>query len=445
MKRGFVVAALVAAAATLAGCSLEAVIPAFLLPKAATASPAASRQPSASPLDMFSRTPSPSGSQVITPSPSPTPAQTSAPAASASSEPYEVLATYQTTLPCMLPVYLKYSKYATPMDYFVALRSGRVYQKPTSKSKSELSFSVGTRYRLDKLVLGADGKSKWYRVLWNDKRGTHNGYVSATAGNERSFRVGMMLDRANQLKANADEPDTVYVMNYKNVHGLPPALPGGKVQDKNGNRQSMSAPAYASPDVNSSFIYAPDGLLGARQGTSGSFTKVFFPSFGESRWVPTKYISKGSDAIPSLTQLVVVDRKNQNSGTFEYVNGSWRLIALTFVSTGKSGGFHQKTPLGDFMAQELVSKFYYYYDGTKKIEGYAPWAVRFSGGGYLHGVPRKSKYDAAGHRTDLQPGEGLRTLGTTPQSHMCVRNYTSYAKFVYDWYKKGSCAVIVFE
>ena len=52
---------------------------------------------------------------------------------------------------------------------------------------------------------------------------------------------------------------------------------------------------------------------------------------------------------------------------------------------------------------------------------------------------------ASGKRSDPKPAEALRTLGTTPQSHMCVRNFTSYAKFIYDWYVKGACAVIVLE
>jgi hypothetical protein len=104
-----------------------------------------------------------------------------------------------------------------------------------------------------------------------------------------------------------------------------------------------------------------------------------------------------------------------------------------------------KTPLGDFMAQERVSKFYYYADGTKNIAGYAPYAIRFSGGGYMHGVPRDFKHSASGKRIDPGITEAIYTLGTTPQSHMCVRNYSSYAKFLYDRFVKGQWAVIVFE
>jgi hypothetical protein len=447
MKRGFIVAAVIVLAAVAAGCSSQAVIPAFLLPKPVDTASAAAASVIPAEEETTSPSPTPAPTETVSAQPTATlfPVPSPSPSAAASSEPYKVLATYQSTMPAGLNVKLKYSKYSTPLDYFVALRGGRVYTKPSSKSTSQQSFSLGSRYKLDKLVQGIDGKSKWYHVLWTDKHGAHSGFVSASAGSARSFRAGMMLDRANELKADADTANTVYIMNYKNTHGLPPKQPNGSEQDAHGNRRSMSAPAYTKPDSKSSFIYAPDGLLGTKLETSGNYTKVHFPSLGETRWVPTRYLSKGKDAIPSLTQLVVVDRQNQNSGTFEYVSGSWRLIALTYVSTGKSGGYYTKTPLGDFMAQEKSSRFYYYYDGSTKIEGYAPWAVRFSGGGYLHGVPRKSKYDASGHRSDLTPGETLRTLGTTPQSHMCVRNYTSYAKFIYDWYRKGSCAVIVFE
>ena len=37
------------------------------------------------------------------------------------------------------------------------------------------------------------------------------------------------------------------------------------------------------------------------------------------------------------------------------------------------------------------------------------------------------------------------TLGTTPRSHMCVRNATSHAKFVYDWAPVNETIVFVFD
>ena len=97
------------------------------------------------------------------------------------------------------------------------------------------------------------------------------------------------------------------------------------------------------------------------------------------------------------------------------------------------------------MTQGKSTRFYYYQDGTTNIDGYAPWALRFSGGGYLHGVPRRIHMDANGNWNDPGPAESLSTLGTTPQSHMCVRNFTSFAKFMYDRFVPNGSAVIVFE
>jgi hypothetical protein len=348
-------------------------------------------------------------------------------------------------MPASLQVNLQYKNYSTPLDYFVALKSGAVYAAPDTGSKKLLSFGLGTRYKLDALVLGADGKTQWYRVVWSAKSGLIQGYIRQSAGSAREFRVGMMLAQAEKLQENADQADTVYVVNYKNRNGLPPALPGGKTVDAYNNRRDMSAPAYSQQSLSSSFRYAPDGLIGTVKSRAGGLTEVYFPSFGSTYWVPSRYLSTQADCIPTLTQLIIVDRQNQNSGTFELENGKWTLIALTYVSTGKQGGFHVKTPLGFFMAQERYNRFYYYYDGTQTVEGYAPYAIRFSGGGYVHGVPRAFHYSATGALVDPGMSESLRTLGTTPQSHMCVRNYTSYAKFAYNWYKKGQCAVIVFE
>ena len=51
--------------------------------------------------------------------------------------------------------------------------------------------------------------------------------------------------------------------------------------------------------------------------------------------------------------------------------------------------------------------------------------VVFTDGAYIHGVPVN-----APRKTQI---EYSPSLGTTPRSHMCVRNATSHAKFIYDW------------
>lgn len=76
-------------------------------------------------------------------------------------------------------------------------------------------------------------------------------------------------------------------------------------------------------------------------------------------------------------------------------------------------------------------------DGSKETGGYAPYASRFTDGAYIHGVPVN-----APRKTQI---EYSPSLGTTPRSHMCVRNATSHAKFIYDWAPVNETIIFVLE
>ena len=97
----------------------------------------------------------------------------------------------------------------------------------------------------------------------------------------------------------------------------------------------------------------------------------------------------------------------------------------------------QETPTGIFAIQEKKEKMYYVRDGTSQIAGYAPYASRFTNGAYLHGVPvqlpRKSIIEYS------------VSLGTTPRSHMCVRNASSHSKFIYDRTTVKESVVVVID
>ncbi|MGL5636936.1 MAG: L,D-transpeptidase, partial [Bacteroidales bacterium] len=64
-------------------------------------------------------------------------------------------------------------------------------------------------------------------------------------------------------------------------------------------------------------------------------------------------------------------------------------------------------------------------------------ANRFSGGAYIHGVPVELPATAL---IEYSP-----TLGTSPRSHMCVRNATSHAKFIYDWAPVDATIIVVID
>jgi len=143
-------------------------------------------------------------------------------------------------------------------------------------------------------------------------------------------------------------------------------------------------------------------------------------------------------ATASFKHVVVVDVKNQNICALEHVDGGWKIRSMNPATTGKHAPpYAMETPVGIYLLQEQKPKMFYYKDGTTDIAGYAPWASRFTNGAYIHGVPTNS--------VKAPIIEYSATLGTIPRSHMCVRNASSHAKFVYDWIKPNQSLVIVID
>jgi hypothetical protein len=403
---------------------------------------------------------------TVKPKPTATPVPTTPPGPWNDGDRADVKVTkyYTTALPDGLGVALKYKNYPAYLDYFVVLKSSTVRALPDTRAKSLLKVRLAQRYQMLAEVKGKDGKSVWYRVRIPGKPGI--GYLPASAGSPRAFQIAKAYQHVLAMQQTADLPGTARVSNYKNRNGKPPLLPNKKDVDSYGYRRDQAAPAYLMPDKASSFRYTPDGTLVRILGTKGDFTQVYIVTFDEVRYIPTKYIyGQKTDVIKSLTQALVIDRKNQNIIVFECTKGKWNVVSYCFVSTGKNSGYSLPTPVGTFAAIEKkrpgkygLGEFWYLADGVDpnsgdlKFEGYAPYAIRFTGGAYTHGLPKGVSYSTdpvTGESTLIMPSsrtyESSTCLGTSPQSHMCVRNYTSHAKFMWEWVKIGSAGVIVIE
>ena len=156
-------------------------------------------------------------------------------------------------------------------------------------------------------------------------------------------------------------------------------------------------------------------------------------------YVPEEYVTVLET--PEFTKVVVADRTNQNIATIEKVDDIWYIRSMNPATTGlHRPPFQQETPLGVFVVQEKKPRMYYTHDGSSEMAGYAPYASRFTRGGYVHGVPLNDV-----NATESDYVEFSSTLGTTPRSHMCVRNATSHAKYVYDWAPALESLVVVIE
>ena len=137
--------------------------------------------------------------------------------------------------------------------------------------------------------------------------------------------------------------------------------------------------------------------------------------------------------------MIFVYRLDQNITTLEHVSeGEWKIRSMNPATTGMHAPpYAQETPLGMYLLQQKKTRMVFLKDGSAETGGYAPYASRFTNGAYIHGVPVNAP------RTSMI--EYSWSLGTTPRSHMCVRNATSHSKFVFDWAPTERSLVVVIE
>ena len=357
-----------------------------------------------------------------------------------------------TQLPAGLKSNLVYDEYPMAYDYFlVTTNTLNVRKEPTTRSPIVHRLNYFDKVNVIQVIRGERldlyGSDHWYRVVWHTGEGVNMGFIFGALGEMRSFRLTAMFEEVRTLQQVMERSRIGYVFNYRHIHGMAPAH-RGRNEDTYGVSRNQSAPGYVDLEL-SDFRYFSDGMLVALLDETEAFYLVSTPSFPGEYWVPRRYISF-TNAPPALKQAVVIDDVYQNEAVFQLVDLEWQLISYTFATTGiQKGSYHFETPKGHFMAIEKRPFFWYVEDGTYNISGFAPYSIRFSGGGFIHGVPvelgqeqtpyNTSPTDPKNHR------EYLFTIGTTPRSHKCVRNFTSHAKFLYDWLEVGEAAFIIIE
>ncbi|MDX8336039.1 MULTISPECIES: L,D-transpeptidase [Cetobacterium] len=228
--------------------------------------------------------------------------------------------------------------------------------------------------------------------------------------------------------------------NYKNVNGKPAAamnMKSSPESDIYGVRRTQGIPLYSQGNLNKPERYAWDGSLVKILSKEGSFTKVQVKDIEGTWLIPNRYVETLSPR--KFNKVVIINRNFQNVVTLERVGGIWKIRSKNPITTGKNKlPYSYATPLGTFVAQNKLRRMDYMKFGNENEPGgYAPYATRFSGGGYFHGFPVDLP------RKDII--EYSNSLGSLPISHMCVRSSASHAQFVYNWGEVDKTLFIVIE
>ncbi|MDR2914899.1 MAG: L,D-transpeptidase [Tannerella sp.] len=242
-----------------------------------------------------------------------------------------------------------------------------------------------------------------------------------------------------------EKPYWGILQNRQNKNGEAPVARNFKrnkyklVTDSLGTERFQSIPLYLPDDTVIPERYALDGSLVRISNDTTNLIKVSTVYFEGDWLVPSKYIKPiNIDTLAYFRKVIFVDRTNQNITTLEKVDSTWLIRSMNPATTGVyRPPYAHPTPLGIFVIQEKKSKMIFLKDGSSETGGFAPYASRFSNGGYIHGIPSNVP------RKTIT--EYSQTLGTIPRSHMCVRNASSHAEFVFDWAPIYESLVFVIE
>lgn len=357
-----------------------------------------------------------------------------------------VIHEYTTILPDDINDAIEYFEYNISYDYFLitAEDDAKIFEDPKPDATEITTIDYLDKVSLLQRVEGDayQGSNIWYRVAFENGNQINEGYLPSVVGTPRAFRFGDMQSAITQLREQINQGELHFVSNYKNENGAPPQE-GDAAVDQFGYRVYHSAPAYEQANTDSNYRYIPDGMLVRILDETDEFYHVNALTFGANYYIPKQYIDQNV-TLSQLNHVVVVDRNQQNQASFKLGENGLSLISYTLSTTGIPGDFSFETTLGSYKAIAKRDRFEYLKSGSQDIAGYAPFAIRFTGGAYIHGVPVAYE-EQNGEMVDPGRIEYLHTIGTFPRSNMCVRNFTSHAEFLYNWMDTQNGAVIVIE
>lgn len=260
---------------------------------------------------------------------------------------------------------------------------------------------------------------------------------------ERRFQWDKMAGKIDTLIRLQEMATTFGALNnYKNRNGLPP-LADSAHQDAHrvtvdvfGVKRDQAIPFYRFNNLSVPACYGQDGMLVWILRDTADYLVIMPAAFSGIWLVPARYVDRIAGR--TFRKIIFVDRTNQNIATLEESDTAWLVRSMNPATTGiRRPPYKWATPLGIFVVRAKLKSMPFLKDGKGSLGGFAPWASRFSGGGYIHGVPV--------NYPNTRIAEFSWSLGTTPRSHMCVRNATSHAKFIYDWAPEDQALVIVFD
>lgn len=328
--------------------------------------------------------------------------------------------------------------------------TGRILDKTNIKEKIEVLRRVkGNEIKNNRV---------WYKVKYKN----NIGYLHSSVAIKRKFDFEEMAKRARNLdffiaKAQINNWSVQRIIQYKPGSTEEEGIP----VDMYGNRGEQSiVGTYINPSGKSYLRYLSDGrIVAIREKIQGKYLVSIPDSMRAYQIEQGK--TKKIDISDGINRVIVIDLKNQNQGVFLKRNDVWDLVSYSLITSGVNNNSDSyETPKGYFLVGNTVKQVIFPYEVKVKKEelgesvdenvtekglneedyevvkkySRANYGIRFSGGGYIHGIPLNDDIvEELGSEEAVKERKerAIITLGTYKRSHKCVRSPEEHESYLY--------------
>lgn len=346
-----------------------------------------------------------------------------------------VKALYDNKIPDTIKVKIKYKgkDLAKFLDYvFIKTVKGNIREKPTTSSKIIMQAPFNTKFRVLSKIQVRD--SIWYEIEVENQGEKKIAYVSEKIVTYKGFRFEKMVSRISDLEKFISDSNEkgLQLVSTNSYKPNPYNEDMEREKDKYGISIDQNIEGKFEPEDLE--LHVPDRSIMRVLSEEGEYVNVNIEAIEESPIkIKKSYITKRPNISKGFKKIIVADIENQNLGIFEKIDNEWNLISYIYGKTGLESILGFETPRGSYVIP-MVKYEMEYTDNYGRDSGMARYAIRFSGGGYLHGTPLEHVEDG---NKDFFLNEKEDGLGTYKGTRKCIRNTEEHAKFLFDWILEG--------
>lgn len=356
-------------------------------------------------------------------------------------------------------------------NFLFIKKSSSLLNAPNGNAVAQLGFSEKPEILFDMVSDVPNSPTKWYyteftkRISTNvskkvnkDKNGkvivenptTVRGFIAGSEDNvsQRGFYWDKMIRKIKlvnnfidtTIKANED----LYIITeYK-----PLSRDRASEKDKFGNKNNQSIVGYTNSKKEGEKINIPDQTIFKIIGEENNMLKIETPFYGGPYFIEKEEgtYKKVENIKGEVNKFIAIDPDSQTEVIFQRnpETEKYEVVTYSYVTTGKDGWGSYETPHGAFLV--AFTRPYMTFTRTARegdktlpgrsdltIGGSAKYAVRFSGGGYMHGIPVGLNFRGS----TLSTGTAHK-IGTYRESHKCVRHFDDQIEFIVGWINADS-------